>query len=132
MNIRKFGPDLREILLDEIENIEVQVRRTENKCLIEIQGKQCYLTYANINRSGNWYFGFDPKFIEETTKIDFAVFLCSNRRLGVSCFILPFQRFQNFAKRGEPVNKPGEKYDYQSHILPKKNLPNGYDWVPFF
>lgn len=79
------------------------------------------MKYANLNRVGNWYFGFHPDDVEELRSgFNYAILICGTNDI-FSIYVIPFELFATKVASGKIVYGSGRSPQYQLHIFPENS-----------
>ncbi len=90
------------------------IREIVRQSVIEISGSKIFTRYANLNRNQNYYFGFNPRTMDDQSDCSYTILLCGETNL-IHVFAIPYDEFVTFASSGVEV---GKSKQYQSHIYP--------------
>ncbi|MBI2487541.1 MAG: hypothetical protein HYW01_11440 [Deltaproteobacteria bacterium] len=123
MFTRDIGQNFSRKLVNQIraEGVEVEVmeQRLSRPIRIKIADVLLYVKYANLNKAGNWYFGFYPKDLADDTFCHYAILLCGENDV-VRTYLIPFKEFSSFVRTGTLVESSKRSEQYQSHIFPDR------------
>jgi DNA sulfur modification protein DndB len=121
---KKFSIDLSSMFIDFLKMQGVPYEILERKKghspkVIRINQKKCLVAHANLNRAGNYWFGFRPDDITVDGKYNCVILLCGDNKLEKK-YVIPHEKFKKFVLSGAMV-KAGTNYkDYQVKIFPDR------------
>lgn len=122
---RKIGINLSALLVWQIRKAGAQVEviksRLSKPVIIRIAGSLFYIKYANLNKAGNWYFGFYPKDIHDEQLCHYAVLLCGDSQFART-YLLPFKSLTDFVREGTLIDSSTRSPQYQAHIFPHRGF----------
>src|SRR5208337_4505969 len=88
--------------------------------VIRINQNKYLIAHANLNRAGNYWFGFQPDDIKVDEKDLHVILLCGDNKLEKK-YVMPHNIFKNFVLKGTLVKKAGTDHsDYQVKIFPDR------------